>query len=593
MSGGDGKDHNSGAHATGGVNGTSGKGGPSSGGGVDASDHSGWSSENNPWGGGNSGTIGGSHGGNGGQSGNQSGGVNLSLTPEAQASVVYGAPMNISLIDGMWGLSVFRAAPVQEAIAAALAKLEQGLVTALPYAGRLLGVTVGALVPSSIAKDDPTMMSRIVSTLAAEKVTDTPASKLPTQQAALVHTRIGDVVQADKQHIAVVGAKSLPMSVPVVTAKPTKRAGVFTASVVPGMPDIHVSVKEGKPTAFTQSKGIATEHGDAKPAGFTAGGNTHDAIIHFPPDSKTGPIYVSVVDVLTAEQVKQRQEAENLRQKEWDATHPIEVAEREVDKAVKALSQAQSNVNQKQTALGDLKNTAEGLALSDAKAHPITSTTAKSISVPSYSGGGVNFNATATIDTPEHLDQLLRVGGLAYINNVLKWGEVTAPTEDGRKVGNAIKTATAEEYDKLRQRLIARRDEINATQTALNLALESRKQKENDKKAAEQKLSEEKKKPRKGVKDYGHDYHPAPKTDDIKGLGELKKGEPRTPKQGGGGMRARWFGDKGRKVYEWDSQHGELEGYRASDGEHLGAFEPKTGKQVKGPDPKRNIKKYL
>ncbi|EFR2440342.1 hypothetical protein H0K13_004466 [Salmonella enterica] len=52
MSGGDGKNHNSGAHATGGVNGTSGKGGPSSGGGVDASDHSGWSSENNPWGGG-------------------------------------------------------------------------------------------------------------------------------------------------------------------------------------------------------------------------------------------------------------------------------------------------------------------------------------------------------------------------------------------------------------------------------------------------------------------------------------------------------------------------------------------------------------
>lgn len=27
--------------------------------------------------------------------------------------------------------------------------------------------------------------------------------------------------------------------------------------------------------------------------------------------------------------------------------------------------------------------------------------------------------------------------------------------------------------------------------------------------------------PRKGVKDYGHDYHPAPKTEEIKGLGEL------------------------------------------------------------------------
>ena len=99
--------------------------------------------------------------------------------------------------------------------------------------------------------------------------------------------------------------------------------------------------------------------------------------------------------------------------------------------------------------------------------------------------------------------------------------------------------------------------------------------------------------PRRGVTDYGHDYHPAPKTEEIKGLGELKESRKKTPKQGGGGRRDRWIGDKGRKIYEWDSQHGELEGYRASDGSHLGAFDPKTGMQVKGPDPKRNIKKYL
>lgn len=100
-------------------------------------------------------------------------------------------------------------------------------------------------------------------------------------------------------------------------------------------------------------------------------------------------------------------------------------------------------------------------------------------------------------------------------------------------------------------------------------------------------------KPRKGVKDYGHDYHPSPETAEIKGLGELKEARKKTPKQGGGGLRDRWIGDKGRKIYEWDSQHGELEGYRASDGSHLGAFDPKTGIQVKDPDPKRNIKKYL
>lgn len=107
-------------------------------------------------------------------------------------------------------------------------------------------------------------------------------------------------------------------------------------------------------------------------------------------------------------------------------------------------------------------------------------------------------------------------------------------------------------------------------------------------------LSTEKKdKPRQGVKERGHSYHPAPRTEDIKGLGILKPVQGKTPKQGGAGKRNRWKGDKGRRIYEWDSQLGELEGYRASDGQHIGAFDPKTGNQLKPADPKRNIKKYL
>lgn len=80
---------------------------------------------------------------------------------------------------------------------------------------------------------------------------------------------------------------------------------------------------------------------------------------------------------------------------------------------------------------------------------------------------------------------------------------------------------------------------------------------------------------------------------EIKGLGELKEARKKIPKQGGGGLRDRWIGNNGRKTYEWDSQHGELEGYRANDGSHLGAFDPETGIQVKSTDPKLNIKKYL
>lgn len=112
-------------------------------------------------------------------------------------------------------------------------------------------------------------------------------------------------------------------------------------------------------------------------------------------------------------------------------------------------------------------------------------------------------------------------------------------------------------------------------------------------KKKEDKTTDDPEKKRQGVKEKGHDYHPAPETEEIKGLGELKKGKKKTPKQGGSGKRARWIGDKGRKIYEWDSQHGELEGYRGSDGQHIGVFDPKTGQQLKPADPKRNIKQYL
>ncbi|WP_440864670.1 colicin E3/pyocin S6 family cytotoxin [Symbiopectobacterium purcellii] len=100
-------------------------------------------------------------------------------------------------------------------------------------------------------------------------------------------------------------------------------------------------------------------------------------------------------------------------------------------------------------------------------------------------------------------------------------------------------------------------------------------------------------KPRKGAKPAGHDYHQPPKTQDITGFSGLIKKKGNTPKQGGSGKRDRWIDAKGRTIYEWDYQHGELEGYRASDGEHLGSFDPKTGQQSKPAVPGRNIKKYL
>jgi hypothetical protein len=90
-----------------------------------------------------------------------------------------------------------------------------------------------------------------------------------------------------------------------------------------------------------------------------------------------------------------------------------------------------------------------------------------------------------------------------------------------------------------------------------------------------------------------HDYHSAPETEEILGFPGLREAKKKTPKQGGAGLRERWTDNKGRTIYEWDSLHGELEAYRASDGSHLGSFDPITGEQIDPPKKNRNIKKYL
>ncbi|OXU28552.1 hypothetical protein TSAR_011436 [Trichomalopsis sarcophagae] len=96
---------------------------------------------------------------------------------------------------------------------------------------------------------------------------------------------------------------------------------------------------------------------------------------------------------------------------------------------------------------------------------------------------------------------------------------------------------------------------------------------------------------RKGQTPPGQSYHPPPQTKDIKGIPGLESQKRKTPVQGGGGLRSRWQDSKGKNVYEWDSRHGELEKYRKSDGKHMGSFDPKTGNQNKGPDPKKNMDK--
>ncbi|MCN2067789.1 colicin, partial [Escherichia coli] len=149
-----------------------------------------------------------------------------------------------------------------------------------------------------------------------------------------------------RQHIAVVAG--VPMSVPVVNAKPTRTPGVFHASF-PGVPSLTVSTVKGLPVSTALPRGITQDKGrTAVPAGFTFGGGSHEAVIRFPKESGQKPVYVSVTDVLTPAQVKQRQDEEKRLQQEWNDAHPVEVAERNYEQARAELNQANKDVARNQ-----------------------------------------------------------------------------------------------------------------------------------------------------------------------------------------------------------------------------------------------------
>ncbi|EMM7694476.1 colicin-like bacteriocin tRNase domain-containing protein [Klebsiella pneumoniae] len=561
MSGGDGRGpgnsglgHN-GGQASGNVNGTSGKGGPSSGGGTDPNSGPGWGTTHTPNGDihnynpGEFGNGGSKPGGNGGNSGNHSGSSGGGQS--SATAMAFGLPALAT--PGAEGLALSVSG---DALSAAVADVLAALKG--PFKFGLWGIAIYGVLPSEIAKDDPKMMSKIVTSLPADTVTETPVSSLPLDQATVsVTKRVADIVKDERQHIAVVTGR--PMSVPVVDAKPTKRPGVFSVSI-PGLPSLQLSVPKGVPAAKAPPKGIIAEKGDSRPAGFTAGGNSREAVIRFPKESGQKPVYVSVTDVLTPAQVKQRLEEEKRRQQAWDAAHPEEGLKREYDKAKAELDAEDKNIATLNSRIASTEKAIPGARAAVQEADK------------KVKEAEANKDDFVTYNPPHEY-------GSGWQD------QVRYLDKDIQNQNEKLKAAQTS--------LNEMNESLSRDKAALSGAMESRKQKEKKAKDAENKLNEEKKKPRKGTKDYGHDYFPDPKTEDIKGLGELKEGKPKTPKQGGGGKRARWYGDKKRKIYEWDSQHGELEGYRASDGEHLGAFDPKTGKQVKGPDPKRNIKKYL
>jgi Cytotoxic len=70
----------------------------------------------------------------------------------------------------------------------------------------------------------------------------------------------------------------------------------------------------------------------------------------------------------------------------------------------------------------------------------------------------------------------------------------------------------------------------------------------------------------------------------LPGFPEAKRARPKTAFSGG--MRHRW--KDGKYIYEWDYRHGHVEKYDRR-GKHLGAFNPRTGEQLKGPDASKKV----
>lgn len=262
---------------------------------------------------------------------------------------------------------------------------------------------------------------------------------------------------------------------------------------------------------------------------------------------------------------------------EWSTLYPLEAALLELEEAKKRLADIDKQYQAQVAVINKLKATPEGLALADPVKNPlIYKQDSKQLKITKQE---VKFNDK----------ELLK----AILSRPNDYPNIVVQKLAKESIKGPQLFAVAALLSALCDSILKTHAQIEDAKKKLAPILESRKKAEGKKKAAEDKVKIEQDKKRQGVREKGHDYHPAPKTEEIKGLGELKRGKDKTPKQGGGGTRKRWIGDKGRKIYEWDYQHGEIEGYRASDGQHLGAFDPKTGNQLKPADPKRNIKKYL
>ncbi|NIB30420.1 colicin-like bacteriocin tRNase domain-containing protein, partial [Providencia rettgeri] len=236
--------------------------------GVHASDGSGWSSENDPFGGNdNSGKGTGPEGnGDGGNSSNggKNSSVNFSKTPEKQSvasAMLMTIPSQIAIVEGTWGITINTTA-----LTSPFARLAGLLESSLPMAGRL--TAVGALLsPSPIALDtiDPAFrehQQQLANLVANQKlqsqtysltalpvsiVTDTPVKDISRQKTVPAKVVVEQVVSPEKNKVTPAMTKN-PQQVNVVQAKKTGRPGVYSVEIAPGKPALQIGLSDKKPS---------------------------------------------------------------------------------------------------------------------------------------------------------------------------------------------------------------------------------------------------------------------------------------------------------------------------------------------------------
>lgn len=284
--------------------------------GVHASDGSGWSSENDPFGGNDNsgkgtGPEGNGDGGNSGRGGNNSS-LNFSKTPEKQSVAAVSLmtiPAQIAIIEGTWGITINTTA-----LTSPFARLAGLLESSLPIAGRL--TAVGALIsPTPIALDtiDPAFrehQQQLANLVASQKlqsqtysltalpvsiVTDTPIKDISRQKSVSAKVVVEQVVSPEKNKVTPAMTKN-PQQVNVVQAKKTGRAGVYSVEIAPGKPALQIGMSDKKPSTSFK----APSYDNVKPESVipSTTSETYQGIVDFGGDH--APIYISISKNLTA-----------------------------------------------------------------------------------------------------------------------------------------------------------------------------------------------------------------------------------------------------------------------------------------------------